>query len=179
MTDNALALVDELQRAIRKQTVFVRELTAERDQLKAQESMRLEALRELARLRVDEPVLRARIAELEERVAIAEANGSQLRARAADLADLTVELETDAATLRARVSKLDAPPVVPEGWEVERNGEYGWLLWAPGNRVAVEANSHTGIQVVTNNLSCPVDALDALLYAGRTNQRPPHAGDEP
>lgn len=92
----------------------------------------------------------------------------------AQVAALTAERDA----LRARVAELEAPPVVPEGWAVEwfadSPSEGVWCLF-DGQGIAVEADTDG---VTHAEAAAPWAALRALEHAIRTDQRPPHAGDE-
>ena len=138
------------------------EMEAERDQLRArvaelesQEAMRLDALRELARLRVEEPALRARVAELEADAAYS--------ARAAKQSILA--LTERCAKLRARVSLHETLPVVPEGWCVSRPNGAEWVVSQPRR--------------LDRTPTILAAVYRALAWAIEHDERPPHAGDKP
>ncbi len=128
------------------------QLRARVAELEDGEVLRLDAIRELAKLRVEVPNMRERIKELE-------------------LRGLGVE----------------TPPVVPAGWSVWRvdhevdHGEYEprWELWAmdADNEPIVVAYIDDHGEVLSPGGSASMAALNALFYAHRTNQRPPHEGE--
>lgn len=73
------------------------------------------------------------------------------------------ELMRENTALRSRLATLEAPPVVPDGYEVTNGFCARWNLWSPtADRPVV--------------LDSPA-ALRALAYAIETGQRPPHASD--
>lgn len=97
--------------------------------------------------------LRARVMELEADTEYADKAAKQ------SILDLSERL----AKLRARLAALEAPPVVPEGWEVVCGPCTGcWSVY----RYAAE------------NRAKQAAATRALAWAIEHDQRPPHAGDK-
>jgi len=77
----------------------------------------------------------------------------------------TSEAGTLVQQLRASVAVLEAPPVVPEGWDITPKSSDGtpgwWITRSPEATVT------------------PPAVLRALAWAREHNQRPTHAGDKP
>ncbi len=71
-------------------------------------------------------------------------------------------------TLRARLAALEAPPVVPEGWELRKIGRPEWRKW--------EAN-HNGRWTNWCGHEGDLPIVRALAWAIEHDQRPPHADD--
>lgn len=165
-------------------------LTAERDQAQANyrfmvesaADQRLDGYRELG--------ARAAAAENERdsqwhRTAIAEANCSQLRKHVAELeAQLdTYADEDEVSRLRDRIAALEAPPVVPNDYEVhkadlydEDGNEPRWELRvrdADDNPIVVAYVEDRLIRT-TNAIAEPFEALAALAWAAKNDQRPLH-----
>lgn len=72
------------------------------------------------------------------------------------------ELLEEITQLRARVAELEAPPVVPRGWEVfVMEDDNIWALRGEGTNPTRAVAHH------------------ALAWAIETDQRPPHEEDKP
>lgn len=118
----------------------------------------------------------------------AEAELSALRAR-------LVAMESLASAMEAQIATLEAPPVVPDGWEVSR-WVYGPDGWAPsdtdgkwrlsngpsaatfGDRLTVaEEDTGTSVATLWHVPGVPLAALRALAWAIEHDARPPHASD--
>lgn len=75
--------------------------------------------------------------------------------------------------------KLDAPPVVPKGWEVVKRDQGEWSLFAmsSGELHYCVARSFRGSVECSSLVSAPLQALRALGWAVEHDQRPPHEGE--
>ena len=94
--------------------------------------------------------------------------------------DELAQLRVQVATLTARLAELEAPPVVPEGWEVDRRDDLWTLLMVyEGEDITRSPCAYIDRDgwLCTYDGDVPWAALVALEYAHRTDQRPPHAGD--
>lgn len=79
-----------------------------------------------------------------------------------------VELEAERDALRARVAELEAPPVVPEGWQLRKIGAPEWRKWdALRDGKLTSWCGHVG--------DLPI--VRALAWAIEHDKRPPHAED--
>lgn len=98
------------------------------------------------------------------------------------------QLEAERDALRARVAELEAPPVVPEGWEVvgvpyqldHDEYETRWELWVrdvDGGPITV-AHVDRGNVCHPSGIDEPFAAFRALMWAAEHDAIPPHAGDE-
>lgn len=82
----------------------------------------------------------------------------------------------------ARVAELEAPPTVPKPWVVSKTAVLGWVLAKPLDAseeiyTLVALVDHSGHLRVLHG-SVPLNAVDPLLYAARTDKYPPHEGYE-
>ncbi len=150
--------------AERRAELRIEQLTAERNTVQARA---LTLARQVDELTAERDALAARVAELE---AMSLTHGW-----------------AQCIKLAERIHELEAPPVVPEGWEVNRidyevdHDEYEsrWELWAlDSDHVSfMVAYADSFGEVNSPGGSASTTALGALFYAHRTNQRPPHVGE--
>lgn len=127
--------------------------------------------------------LRARVAELE-------AELSAIRARMleyideppaddATTVDLAAEVVREAMATRAHLVELEAPPVVPAGWTLEkRNDLAGIDTWGATDA----SNDNCVYQLPCGDIArsrglIPIAVLRAITWAIERNECPPHAGN--
>ncbi len=112
-----------------------------------------------------------------ERFAVATAE-RKAELRESELTAELAKLRAEVLQLRANLAEL-SEPVVPEGWRLQNDAGM-WALYDGNDRIMLALSYRQSIRIGNPLIprsydEVPYAAVNALLHAARTNQRPPHA----